>query len=89
MSYHTTCIRCGSGFGTRSREDADAPAWTHPVGRICPECWDRPPHERLDLHTGRPAKWECICLWSAHPHCPQHGDPAYRRDDIPHDMRVS
>lgn len=42
----------------------------------------------LDPHTGRDARFECICLRSAHPHCPQHGDSVHRRNDIPSHMVV-
>ncbi len=44
--------------------------------------------EEKDLWTGRPGKWECICLSLPHPHCPQHGDEYHRRNDIPNWMQV-
>lgn len=44
---------------------------------------DQHEQEPLDPHTGRLAAYECICLWSPHPHCPQHGNELWRRTDIP------
>ena len=56
------------------------------VDGLCGECL---PEVVRDAHTGRPEKWECICIRTAHPHCPQHGEARYRRDDIPRWMEVS
>lgn len=42
----------------------------------------------IDHQTGRDARFECICLRSSHPHCPQHGDSRHKRSDIPANMIV-